>query len=371
MDSDTVRMIGDALDRLLGSHELDSTAQNEVSSQEYRAKKLWNDLAEFGILGLFLSSDAGGFDCDLTVLSKTMQVLGKHLASNPYLSTAIVTAKLLKSLDRDDLIERISNNKMVCSIAHWESRDPCDNKPIQTTARLVQSGWSISGSKVLVTKAANTTHIMVTARIEESSDLGIFCIPAKTSGLHSNDFVLIDNSSAQDLDFKKIIAGTDMLIGQIPYDSKLIQEAWDMGTVAVCAESTAILKEIVGSTVEYVKQRKQFGKSLSEFQVVQHQLADMMCELKLAESMLFELLNRPNDPQWISAAKYRIGQASRLIRHNAVQLHGGIGTTDELSLNRYFRRALMIEKSYGSTEVHLARFEAMRDSSLKLKYSTL
>lgn len=363
MDTETLNMLGDSLDSLLAGHEHVGATPDSPSAPTSRQENIWAELAEFGILGLFQSEEAGGFDGDPKVVAKIMEKLGKHLAAEPFLSAAIVSAKLLRSLECDDALVQLAENQMVCALAHWETLELSGQAPVLSNAQERADGWTIDGSKAFVRESTNTTHLIVSASLGNGSELGLFLVPCNSSGISRKEFKLLDGMSATNLKFSKVTVTAEALLGKVAINAPIIQEAWDTGTIAACSEALGVLEQMVGTTADYVSQRKQFGKSLSQFQAVQHRLAEMICEFKLAEAMVFMLLNQPYDALRVSAAKYRVGRALRLVRHVAVQLHGGIGTTDELVLSRYFKRAAVIERSFGSTSAHLARYETLRQPS--------
>ena len=210
------------------------------------------------------------------------------------------------------------------------------------------------------------THLIVTARTSgnpgDRDGLSLFLVAKNAAGMSSTDYVTVDGRRAAEITFDDLAIGEDALLGAPGAALPIVEATLDEARAALCAEALGVLAELQRQTLEYVKQRKQFGVAIGNFQVLQHRLVDMFMEVEQSTSMtLMATLKLAETPaaraKAVSAAKAFIGRACRSVGQNAVQTHGGIGLSDELALSHYFKRAAMIELELGSTDFHLARYQ--------------
>ena len=269
----------------------------------------------------------------------------------------------------DEAIARIVAGEAIFAFAAAEPQGRYNWADLNTTARKEGGGWLLNGHKAVVTGAPWADHLIVTARTggaqREAGGVSVFLVEKSAPGLVTRDYPTVDGSRASEVLFENVSVPADALIGPEGEGLPLVEAVVDEATVALCGEACGVLRRLHEGTVEYTKQRKQFGQPISQFQVLQHRMVDMFIELEQSISMTYMATIRlsETDPveraKAVSGAKVQIGRACRFVGQNAIQLHGGMGMTDEMAIGHYFKRATMIESQFGSTDHHLARYEAL------------
>ena len=307
-------------------------------------QELWKAFAEqLGILGLPFSPEQGGLGCGSMDTMVVMEALGGALAAEPFLSTVVSAGTILSKVDAPaalEAIHSITDGTAVIAVALGGSGAREDPGQVRALARKNGDGYRLSGKNIVISAGAYATHFLVAARFEADSTCAIFLVPADAPGLERVDYSLIDGGRACDLSLDDVAVSASALLTADA--AALIEKANDATCAAICAESVGLMRRMLADTVEYTRQRTQFGKALSEFQVLQHRMASMHVEIELAASMaLMVALQLDSAPlerrKAVAAAMARVGRAGRYVAENAVQLHGGIGTTDELALGHFFQ----------------------------------
>ena len=212
--------------------------------------------------------------------------------------------------------------------------------------------------------AAHATHLLVTARTggaqRDAGGVALLLIPADAKGITRRDYLTVHGTSASEVYFENVAVGAEHVLNAEALP--LIEAVVDEATAAVCAEACGVLKVLHATTLDYAKQRKQFGKAIGDFQVIQHRLVDMFMEVEQAVSMTMMAtlkLDTAERSAAVSMAKAKVGKAAKFVGQNAVQVHGGIGITQELAVGHYFKRATLIENLFGSVDFHLSRYEGI------------
>jgi alkylation response protein AidB-like acyl-CoA dehydrogenase len=260
--------------------------------------------------------------------------------------------------------------KLACALGERQSR--YDMRDIATRAERMDTGggngWRLSGEKKVVLHGAQAGVLIVSGRSSggqrDEEGITLFAVPADAPGVHITEYRLLDGQRAADVRFDGVQVGPDAVIGQPGAGWAILDAALDYGAGLLCAESVGAMDALFAATLDYLKTRQQFGVPIGKFQALQHRMADMYIHLEQARSMalLAAVRLRDGDPgarrQAVSAAKYRVGQAARFVGQQAVQLHGGMGVTDELPAAHYFKRLSTIELTLGDSDHHLARFMA-------------
>ncbi len=334
-------------------------------------RDVWTAFAdELGILGVALPEEAGGLGGGHAEIAAIMELVGRHLVVEPLLSTVVMGAGFLRAWDQPDaarLMAEICAGRATLAVAHAEETSGFDAAQVATWAAATADGFVLNGRKALVLNAAQASHLIVVARtsgaVDDRTGVSVFVVESLAAGLARSDYRTIDGGSASDLILTDLAVPRAALIGPEGGALPLIERILDEATAAICAEACGVMQRLLDLTVEYTKQRKQFGRAISEFQVLQHRMVDMLIEVKQAASLAAAArlkLDTPERAAAVSAAKSRIGRACRLVSQAAVQLHGGVGIADETPVSHYFRRALMIEQQFGSTEFHLERYEHLQ-----------
>jgi alkylation response protein AidB-like acyl-CoA dehydrogenase len=368
--TDIQRELSGQLERFLGKEYDFQIRQKRVAAQAWQPD-LWQALAgELGVLGASLPESVGGLGGGAGEIGAIMQAFGRFLVMEPFVTTVVMGAGIVQAWDSADaaaLLSSIGEGKTTIAVAYAESESGYDASIV--TTRAVRSGDSfvLNGSKTLVLDAAGADHLVIVARTSgENADrkgISLFLLPAGAPGVQRTDYRTIDEGRASDLTLANVKVSRVAMIGPEGEGLPILERVLDEATTAICAEACGVMQALLDITVEYTRQRKQFGRALAEFQVLQHRMVDMLIELKQAASLAMVArikLDTPDRAAAVSAAKSRVGRACRLISQAAVQLHGGIGIADETPVSHYFRRALMIEQQFGSIEYHLERYERLQ-----------
>lgn len=354
--------LSDTLRRFVEKEYTFSTRQTRLKQNERFNEKAWQTLAEIGVLALPFAEEDGGLDGDSVDTHVMMQSLAPALVLEPLVSTAVLGAAFIKDADddsvRNQLIESVAGGEIRFSFANAEPQMRYDTTDIRCTAQEKDGRWLITGKKAHVIDAPSATHLLVTARID-NNETAVFVVKADASNLHMIDYPCHDDKYAADIEFTETVA---------EFDKPLIKSATDAIEWAVAQANNAFISEIAGlskalteTTIEYLKTRKQFGVALSQFQALQHRLADMAVKSTQINAMAIAsalaIQNREEaDLAMVSGAKAFVCRLSKELAQEAIQLHGGVGVTDELIVSHLFKRAITISMTYGDSDYHLAKY---------------
>ena len=332
--------------------------------------QVWKAFAdELGILGASFSEDQGGLGGGSTENMVIMEELGKALVVEPYLPTVVIGGGFLKHgrpAVADELIGGIVAGEAIIAFAYAEPQGRYAWSDLKTTAKKDGAGYVLNGHKAVVIGAPYATHLIVTARTSggqrEAQGVSVFIVPRDARGVTTRDYPTVDGFRASEVYFENVAVGAEALIGPEGQALPLVEKVMDEAVAATCAEACGVLRRLHEGTVEYARQRRQFGQPISSFQVLQHRMVDMFIQLEQSISMTYMADIRLTDTdieraKGVSAAKVQIGKACKFVGQNAIQIHGGMGMTDEMAIGHYFKRATMIESAFGSTDHHLARYE--------------
>lgn len=329
--------------------------------------EIWRAFAdELGILGATLPDSVGGIGGGPVEGMIIAEALGHALVIEPYVDTVVVAGGLLRRAGSDratEVLEKIVTGQAVVALAAAESDSGERWKDISTTAHRDGDEWVLQGSKIVANSAPLADHLLVTARTTGSDGISLFLVDLThpSNGLVTHGYRTIDDRRAADLVFDGVRLPADALLGGEGDAWPSLAQARDEGAAAVCAEAVGGMRKVLADTVEYAKQRQQFGQPIGSFQVLQHRMVDMHMELEQATAAVYlAVLNLDSDPHTraraVSAAKVTIGRAARFIGQNAVQLHGGMGMTEELAIGHYFKRLTALQYEFGSTDYHVTRY---------------
>jgi alkylation response protein AidB-like acyl-CoA dehydrogenase len=358
------QMLRDALARYLAEHWDFAARKRALTDKPLGPTGLWSGLAEnLGLLAATFPLESGGLGGGAVETMIIMEQFGRALVVEPYLSTAILAGGVLKQwgdTKARTLIEAIIAGRMIVAFAHNEQSTRF--RLANARARAVGRGgaYRVSGDKSVVLGAPLASHFLVTARTEVDG-VSLFLVSAQAEGVNREDFVAIDGQPASNLTFEN--ARADCLLGVEGEGLALLEPAVDRAIVAIGAEAIGLMRELIGQTTNYMRQRKQFGQPLIAFQALQHRLADMAIQFEQALSMVYmaslALADQNGDERRAaaSAMKIQVNQSLRFISQQAVQLHGGMGITDELAIGHYFKRAIVIMASFGSEADHYRRYD--------------
>ncbi|HYD93909.1 MAG TPA: acyl-CoA dehydrogenase family protein [Noviherbaspirillum sp.] len=333
------------------------------------SRDAWDTLADIGLLAINVPEAEGGMGGSAVDTMLVMNAIGEGLLLEPYLGSAVLATKAVALMGNDAqraaLLPALAAGEKIAAFAHDEPASRFERMAIDTRAWPVGSGYVITGHKSVVLHGPSAEVLIVTARLAQPGQAGpmaVFAVPSGNAGVRQVPFRTVDGLPASEIRFDQVFLPADALLSAEADDA--IGAVLDFGIAAVCAEAVGALDKLLAATVEYARSRKQFGQPIGKFQALQHRMADMVLHIEQARSMSYLAAVRCEDPdplaraKALSAAKVVVGQACRFVGQQAVQLHGGMGVTDELDVSHYFKRLMAIEMQFGGTDQHLEAYAA-------------
>jgi len=300
-----------------------------------------------------------------------MHEIGRGLVIEPYFATVLGAEFLKQGGGHDGLLEQVAGGEIRLASALGEKQARHDLFDIAVTAKADGDGYVLNGTKTVVIHGGQADHLIVSARSggaqRDTDGITLFVVSADTAGVTRRDYRTIDCQRAADIDFVNVKVPGSALLSKVGLGWGILDAVSDYGIALLCAEAVGAMEALNGATLEYLKTRQQFGVPLGKFQALQHRMAEMYMQMEQARSMatLVAVKVASTDVaerrRTVSAAKARIGQAMKYVGQQAIQLHGGMGVTDELPAAHHFKRLTMIEATLGDTDHHLARFTAQPD----------
>ncbi len=358
----------DALRRFIDKDYTFEHRNKIVHSERGVSDQAWSTLVELGLTALPIPEEQGGFSGSAVDMLAVMQELGRGLVIEPYFATVLGAQFLTLAGGQEALLEQVASGglKLAAALGEKQSRHELFN--IATTAKTDGGEFILNGMKTVVIHGAQADQIIVSARTgggqRDTDGISLFVIPTDASGVSRRDYRTIDCQRAADITLTNVRVPASALLGKVDAGWDLLDAAVDYGMTLLCAEAIGAMDALNGATLEYLKTRQQFGVPIGKFQALQHRMAEMFMQAEQARSMatLAAVKVSSSDVEerrrTVSAAKARIGQALKYVGQQAVQLHGGMGVTNELPAAHHFKRLTMIELTLGDTDHHLARFAA-------------
>ena len=368
--NDEQRALSEMVQRFLAQEYGFDARRKILRSPEGWSREIWTKLGEMGLLALQIPEEHGGMAPATVETLVTLGAMGRALVVEPYLSSAVLGTALVRELgtpaQRKALLPGMAAGELIAVVAHGEADARHDLSRVATSARRVGAGWVLEGRKAVVLHAPAADVLLVTARTSGAPDaeegLSVFVVSAGTPGVGLVPYPTIDGQRGADVTLSGVELPGEALLGAEGKAFPALSATFDLGVAALCAEAVGVLQATLDATTEYTRTRKQFGVPIARFQALQHRMADMLMHVEQARSMsyLSAMHAASGDVRErrriVSAAKVTVGQACRYVGQQAVQLHGGMGVTDELMVSHHFKRLLAIELSLGDTEHHLERF---------------
>src|SRR6202051_3826131 len=367
--SEEQRLLKESVDGLLGSSYDFDARKKYMAEKGGWSKAVWGKLAEQGLLGVPFSADDVGFGAGAVETMIVMEALGKALVLEPYLATVVIGGGFLRrggsAEQKAAHIPSIIDGSKTFAFAQLEKNSRYDLQDVSTTAKKKGSGWVIDGEKFGVLNGETADMLVVTARTKggqrDKDGIGVFLVPGNAKGIVKKGYPTQDGLHAADITFTGVEVGADAAIGDPENALPLIERVVDEARTAICAEAVGAMDESLKSTVEYLKTRKQFGVAIGTFQTLHTRAADMFVAVEQARSMsMFATMAADFDSAKerataVAAAKVQVGKSLKFVGQQSIQLHGGIGMTQEAKIGHYFKRLTMIENTFGDTEYHLRR----------------
>ena len=367
--TDEQRLLRDSVDRLLADHYGFAQRRGYLAEPEGWSTALWSRYAEQGLLGLPFAEEYGGFGGGPIEIMLVMEALGRVLALEPYLATVVLGGTVLRlagsEAQKSAILPKVAEGGMTLAFAHGERQARYDLTDVLTTAKPTARGWIFDGAKSVVLHGNGADRLIVSARVEGERDdpdgIGLFLVDAKANGVARRAYPMRDGTRAAEISLSGVEVARDDVFGEPGMALPVIERVVEAGIAATSAEAVGAMEAMHAMTLEYLKTRQQFGKPIGQNQVLQHRAAEMLISLEQGRSMAMlaaMMVDEPNPAERtrnIAMAKVGVGQASRFVAQNAVQLHGGIGMTEEYAVGHYFRRVMVIEHMFGDPTYHLSR----------------
>ena len=363
------QLLRDSLARFLTKDYDFEARRAAIRSPEGFSRAAWKTLAEMGILGLQFPEDCGGFGGSSVDVMLVMQALGNGLVVEPYLATVVLGGSAValggSAAQKQALLPRVAAGELLLALAHYEPHARYDLYDVTASAMLSASGeFILNGAKAVVLHGGCADRFIVSARTSADESVSLFIVDRSAPGVAVRDYRTIDGLRAADVTFTNVKLTAEALLGERDRGWDLIERVIDRGVAALCAEAVGVMETLNAQTFEYLKTRQQFGQPIGRFQVLQHRAVDMMIHYEQSKSMAILAAmqagaeDRVAASRGISAAKVHIGRSGRAVAQAAIQLHGGMGVTDELPASHYAKRLTMIDFMLGDAEYHLDRMIA-------------
>jgi alkylation response protein AidB-like acyl-CoA dehydrogenase len=358
----------DALKRWVAKDYSFENRARIIGSKAGVSDAAWAAMAELGMTALPVPEQQGGFGGTAVDMFVVMQELGRGLVVEPYLATVLGAEFLKLGGGHEALLEQVASGELKLGCALGERQSRHDLADIATNALPDGAGYLINGRKTVVLHGAQAGSLVVSARSggsqRDQAGITLFVLPVDSFGVTVTEYRTLDGVRAADVNFDNVSVPASALLGAPGAGWDILEAATDYGAGLLCFEALGVMEALFAATLEYLKTRTQFGAPIGKFQALQHRMADMFIHLEQARSMalLAAVKLGSGDPaerrRAVAAAKFRVGQAMKFIGQQAVQLHGGMGVTNELPAAHYFKRLTMIELTLGDSDHHLRRFMA-------------
>jgi pimeloyl-CoA dehydrogenase small subunit len=367
--SDEQRLLQDTVTRLMADRYAFDQRKQYLKTPEGYSTAVWAQYAELGLLGLPFGEEYGGFGGGAQEIMLIMQAFGHALILEPYFATVVLGGTALRRAGSDAqksaVLPAIAEGRMRLAFAHSERQARYDLADVVTTAKRSGNGWVLDGAKSVVIHGDSADKLVVSARTsgERYDDDGItlFLLDANAPGVVRRGYATRDELRAADIALGNVQLGDGDVLGEVGKGLTVVQRVVETGIAATAAESVGAMEAMHSMTLEYSKTREQFGKPIGSYQVVQHRLADMFMTMEQGRSMAMlatMMVDHRDDAeraQRMAMAKVGVGQAGRYVSQSAIQMHGGIGMTEEYAVGHYFRRCMVIERLFGDTAYYLQK----------------
>jgi len=370
--TDEQALLQDSVQKFIQNSYAFESRQKLIKTEDGFSRENWASFAELGWLALPFSEESGGFGGTAVETMILMEEFGKGLVVEPYLTTVLMSGSIIEaggsSAQKEGVLAEIMAGTKLAAVAYVEPQARFNLADVTTTASAEGDGYVIKGFKGVVMGGPSADVLIVPARTsgEQRDEAGItlFLVDAGSAGISKRDYPTIDGGRASEITFENVSVDGSAVLGEVGGGLALLEVGINNGIIGVGAEAVGAMEVLYKTTVEYCKTREQFGQPIGKFQVLQHRMVDMFMEHEQAKSLLYMAAIRmsENDAlearKAISALKVQIGKGGRFVGQQAIQLHGGMGMTDELNVGHYFKRLTAIETLFGNVDYHLKKYSA-------------
>ena len=370
--SEEQKMIQQSVERFV-QENYDLTNRVKISSEDPGySQDYWTAMAELGWLGLAFSEEDGGFGGNQIDTLVLMEQFGKGLVLEPFLANIVLGGGAIKRggtpAIKESVLPNLIEGNLQLTLAYAEEQSRFDIEDVATAAREDGNNFIINGKKSMVLNAESADKIVVVTRTSGSQvdedGISLFLVDATSKGVERENFPTVDGLRASEITFTDVEVSSDNLIGKKDKGFSILQAVVNDAILALSAEAVGAMEVLYKDTVEYTQQREQFDHPLSDFQVLQHRMVDMFMEYEQCKSLLLRAtMETVQDPilaqRTVHALKHLIGKSGIFVGESAVQLHGGMGVTEELRIGHFFKRLLVIDSQFGNSDFHLDKFTSL------------
>ena len=370
--TETQRMLAETTDRLVRERYGFEDRKKIIAGPDGFSRAMWATFAELGLTGLGIAEAHDGLGGNLADMAVVAETFGRALVVEPFMPTMVLGAGTLgfagSDAQRADILPRVVTGALFLALAHGEPKSRYTLCHVETRAAADGGDHLLTGAKAVVLGGDAADYFLVSARTDgattDQHGISLFLVPRDAAGLTIRSYPNIDGTRAADLSLDRVRVPASARIGQLGQGLPIVTHAIERAIAYLCAEAVGAMQALNALTLDYLKTRTQFGVPIGSFQVLQHRMVDMEVALEQARSMAILACDRADDQhprertRAVSAAKVQIGRSGRLIGQSSVQMHGGIGITDEYAGGHYFKRLTLIDRTFGDADHHLTRFAA-------------
>ncbi len=370
--SEEQQLLKDSITQFVDKDYLFDVRQKNIKSELGYSSDFWKTFADLGWLGMPFSEADGGYDGGPIDLMVIMESLGRGLVVEPYIPNVVLAGGLISRLgneeQKNNFLPKIISGEIQMSLAFAEPQSRFNLSDVITTAKKDGENYILDGYKAVVMNGPSSDTLIVVARTSgtqlEEKGLSLFLIDPSAKGVSLRNYSNVDGSKASEVTLEGVEVSTSSLLGDEGNIYSVLEEVIDLATLAISAEAVGIMEKMNEITLEYTKTREQFGETLSSFQALQHRMVDTFMAYEQTKSLLLmcaaKLTDKADDAtKAVSALKYQVGIAAKQVGEESVQLHGGMGVTDETNIGHFFKRLTTIRAIFGNTDYHLKRYSAL------------
>jgi alkylation response protein AidB-like acyl-CoA dehydrogenase len=368
--SEEQQQLRDSLQRFISKEYGFEVRKAIIASKSGYSEKVWAQFADMGLLGAAFAEAYSGFGGSAVDTMLIMTELGRGIVVEPYLSTVVLGGGLVdlagSEVQKQAVLPKVAEGKLLLAAALGEPNSRFELNCVATTARRDGTGYVLDGHKAVVLHGENANRLIVSARtagaMRDAKGISLFLVDAKTAGVQVQGYRTIDGMRAAEIKFANVKLGADCVLGKVDEALPLLERAADFAVSALCAEAVGAMEALNAATFEYLKTRQQFGRPIGSFQALQHRAVDMFIHCEQSRSMAYlasvkvQSQDANERKRTVSAAKIQIGRSGRTILQEAIQLHGGMGVSNELAAGHYAKRLAMINATLGDVDYHAERF---------------
>ncbi len=368
--SDEQQQLRDSLQKYISKEYGFEARKAIIASKTGYSEKVWAQFADMGLLGVAFAEAHGGFGGSAVDTMLIMTELGRGIVIEPYFSTVVLGGGLVdlagSEAQKQSVLPKVVEGKLLLAAALGEPNSRFELNCVATKAKRDGTGYVLDGHKAVVLHGECANKLIVSARtagaMRDAQGISLFLLDAGSAGVQVQGYRTIDGMRAAEIKFANVKLGADSVLGEVDAGLPLLERAADFAVSALCAEAVGAMEALNAATFEYLKTRQQFGRPIGSFQALQHRAVDMMIHCEQSRSMAYlaavKVQSRDANERrrTVSAAKIQIGRSGRAISQEAIQLHGGMGVSNELAAGHYAKRLTMINATLGDVDHHADRF---------------